>query len=312
MANNQGVPQVVDNIPGVHNHSVLNYPDIVTINNTCFAKAYNTFLDLTDGAWNTLTLSTARRSATGPSAVNNIYDLTLDRFLSIPDITDTTTGSPVQFSRPTAMMYSWFKFKSFHLKLKNFMVIVERDSTGGIQVMDEPIFEIRKIFSQLNNGSLAVGSIPTLGGQRFTMSDLQKGIDVNIPFTQINWLNAQDLGHVNGVEVYNSLGEMTNSPQRVVVGSTITPAVISMFALDTPNFNIQLRLANFPALTNVILGINYIWEMSCTVECMTSDAIITLVLPRPGTGLISDKSFFKKLTEEEKNKTSTNVIVKKS
>lgn len=55
-----------------------------------------------------------------------------------------------------------------------------------------------------------------------------------------------------------------------------------MFLLDTPNFNIQIRLVNFPALTNVVLGINYMWELSSSVECMTTDAQITTYLPRPG------------------------------
>lgn len=179
---------------------------ILTVNNTCFAKAYNTFLDLTDGAWNTLTIASGGTGSASVVAINSIYDITLDRFLSIPDTTETSNTTTVQYSRPSAMMYNWFKFKSFRLSLKNFMVIIERDSTGGIQALDEPIFEVRKIFSRQINGLLSVGNIPQLGGQRFTLTDLQKGLNVSIPFQQHGWMNYSQLGKVEtGIQLYNDL-----------------------------------------------------------------------------------------------------------
>lgn len=47
----------------------------------------------------------------------------------------------------------FFKFKSFTWVWKNFSLIVERDASGGVQMLDDVVFQIRRRYNNVSWGS---------------------------------------------------------------------------------------------------------------------------------------------------------------
>lgn len=62
--------------------------------------------------------------------------------------TDTLTKQPggasniIRWCDSSLDYYAWNKLNSFNLHLKNFQFLVERDASGGIQLKDNPVFEV--------------------------------------------------------------------------------------------------------------------------------------------------------------------------
>lgn len=292
----EGVPQIVDNIPNVDKHTVLTYPDIVTCHTRTFARLSPMGLDMTAGNFVMLPLVFGR-SSTGPTFIDHILSLPIDTFLGLRDTEAGDFDSPPEYSSNKVAQYAWIKFKKLTVSLKNFMFTVERDATGGIQALDEPIFEIRKSFSTEPN---SVDEL-AFGGQRFTLADMQKGIHINIPFTQIGWYASGQLwSETAGVVTYRTLDQMLNFPTNLSTLPGQEPTQV-LFCHDTPNFFIEMRQLNFPALTNIRLNMNYTWEASAIVDVMICDQINVFYLANPGpTGAIIEKRKIEQKQKENK------------
>lgn len=123
----------------------------VTADNRAFV--FNTpmpSIDVTDGKWKLLNLfQCARVSNAGIVELDNITNLlqlSMENVLGQVNPKQTPTGSAdtgnMTYDNSMFDEYTMGKLKSINISLKNFLVSVERDTSGGIQWKDEPIFEI--------------------------------------------------------------------------------------------------------------------------------------------------------------------------
>lgn len=109
-------------------------------------------IDVTDGKWHELILwkeemfdwTTAKLLM---KEIGNIMDINMytiggnapSLYVNVGDGSNTVAT----FDPNDMHSYTHGQLKSVHIKLKNFMVQVERDSSGGVQWKDEPVFEVQ-------------------------------------------------------------------------------------------------------------------------------------------------------------------------
>lgn len=114
---------------------------------------YNTWMqpiDVTTGNWVQLPLfKTHRVQGGGKLDTFTVYalpQLSMEQIIGqvnvAMDADDVANDSAYSYDNSMFKDYSWGKLKSIEVHCKNFLVSIERDSSGGIQWKDEPVFEV--------------------------------------------------------------------------------------------------------------------------------------------------------------------------
>lgn len=269
-----GVPQNIEGQPLPHILDWGENYDIVDKKCTFEARAYSTGLDLTDGAWNFIS-SGAGFDPTGTlKSSSGILDQQLDTLLGLIPAT-ASNASTFTSSGDILANYNWFKLCGYKLSLINFMVVVERDSSGGVQFLDEPVFQIRRLYTIAADQAITVGNTVPLP-LTVTTTDLQKGIHLHVPTHTQGWLHGKNFQRTSGdyytvrqfcQSVFNG-GADVNSMGRLIC--------------EVPNYYIGIKLANAPTLTNIKVTINYRVRVEGYWKCMVTNSGLYRVLAYPG------------------------------
>lgn len=214
------------------------------------------------------------------------------------DITDggsSTDSSTRTFDTYTGdqqlTYYPWNKWLGTKIQLKDFNFIVERDSSGGLQMLNDPKFEVFFVPYRVdtNDGSNTVSfpNIPSHLINKFTgnrmITTFDNGLDITIS-GRSGWGEAPDLYRIEGdagIVRYLTFGEWQN-------GSTpLSPQLVfdagRQIQLDTPYYGVLFRWINRLVQTNVKVTMSYSIQIESTWQgCFKSLMYDTFFLPRPG------------------------------
>nr|UBJ25953.1 hypothetical protein [Giant panda associated circular DNA virus] len=188
----------------------------------------------------------------------------------------------------------WFsKWKGTTIKLGNFALYIERDSSGGIQMRDNPIYEVQLVpIHDLGQSGKEkpVWSSQALGPVTTWTSDLSEGLTTHISvssgleFTQshvkIAKMNSNDF-----VYVYRNVNEWLRSelPTHCNVSDN-AENLQPVGRLEAPLYMMYIRLVNAPrGITNWKLTLSYTAQMTSHFEAWAYLEDYISVLPPYGT-----------------------------
>lgn len=150
-----------------------------------------------DGTWQQLTFHNMKGiDAKGMEIWGQDYHLTnvyLNEYMGIPwvDFASDSTNKVYQATYSGDNLKTFFYFKPLNLEatFKDFCLYIERDGTGGIQLVDDIVWQVRKMYMKWN----------TLSTEEYgdtiemTKSDLNKGLKVTQPIKCVGWLPRSEL-----------------------------------------------------------------------------------------------------------------------
>lgn len=237
-------------------------------------------LDVTSGNWVNLPIFVDANFdvATEKTTARTVYTwptLGMDTVNGINNtlfIDNTNTNDPsaeVTFERTWWNQYMYGRWKGIEFHLKNFLVSVERDTSGGIQWKDEPVFEVQyvPIYSTWDENASGVAR---MCAYTYTTT-LKEGIKVGC---QVN------MGIISRLSLFGKIRN-ADSPQKVYVkyptigeflkGELIPhltaeqdwdPPLLGAPQLLSPPYGISIRLINIPrGLSNIKVSLGYSSEM---------------------------------------------------
>lgn len=289
----------IDNAPVAHKQHIDTKPD--HISTETFITGKQESVEITDGKWKDLYLYRLRGiTSSSPNQMlrsDNAGLIPVNYLLGIPHAEDGYVDAySATYSGDYLGHYLWFKINKIKFSMKNFIVLVERDASGGIQLLDDIVFEIRKIYNK-TPGSTNEGEPQNL--VTHTLTDLKKGITMEIPFTQIGYFQKEDL-------IYKQ--EITQGAvKRQYVGYYFLSHLMGignadnvLFIPKTPLFHYQIRALNLPAgLSNIRVFMNFVYEINTQVDAI-GRSFKTMTMNMPYLGSDWDK------TEAKKAKTRIN------
>lgn len=226
-------------------------------------------IELTDGKWKDLLLfQNLYVDTKGTKQLKNTDSMgaiPMNYFLGIPheenkyiDPLDAT------FTGDCVADYTHIKINKLGVACKNFVCLVERDASGGIQIMDNLIFEVRRLYQTSPNTEVNDG-IPENSVTQ-VLSDLTNGLAIDIPMFSVGFLNKSDLVYdiavteANVKQNYNAYYYLSH---MVSNGNLDNALMIPEY----PFWHYQIRCINFPAgVSNVKLVLSYIIELYANIE----------------------------------------------
>lgn len=293
-----------------------------------------TGVDFTDGLYKELSLAagyvTTDNAVTQLQYFTSFAPIPMNMFLGLRSITDiandggsssSTNNFDFVFGDQTMAYVPWNRFKGATIKLRNFAVTIERDASGGVQMKDEPVFEIMNyVFTPF--GLTAHTAIPTgidsavlakFTGHRYT-TNLKGGLTFGLN-AETGWGFSTDTFHGNrgatatGTKyVYYSMEEWQYreggnfvNPFVSTVPTTIdnNNRIVSyprMFNLHSPYTVPVIRWRNPINATNVACTLSYTWELisnwDCQLESIYKDVVF---LTLPGGTIPASKPQAKKI-----------------
>lgn len=175
--------------------------------------------------------------------------------------------------------YPWNRWLGSKIQLKDFMFIVERDSSGGLQMLNDPKFEI--FFMPSNPGvnddsrGTTFPSIPEpfakYNGHRF-LTNFDQGLDIEIR-GRSGWGAPSDMYTLNTVTTapyvryYNFREWIQNSVSNQANNNGYT-TIPRCMQLDTPLFFVAFRWINRLVQTNIKVTMSYSVQIESTWEGM--------------------------------------------
>lgn len=230
-------------------------------------------IDITDGNWKTLPIwyDAALDWATGKLTdrpVGNIFDLSM---YTIMGGVHQSLGNPYDTTDAVATMdqnemlhYTHGRLKNIGIHLKNFLVQVERDTSGGVQWKDEPVFEIQLF--PVSNYLPSESSITSAAPAYCYTTTLKEGYKAGCSFTCGVFEKAHSIAatlNINNVTYYTypSIGEWlcdemphpANLPSLYYRGN---PQVHGLA------YHAYIRLVNIPrGLSNIKVDLSYSAEL---------------------------------------------------
>lgn len=274
MPSGGGVPQVVEGQPLPH---VLDWGenyDIVDKKCTFETKSFATGIELTDGEWKTIRTSVGFNKDGAITGNDGVLDCSLDTLLGQVSTTSNNT-SKYASSGDILANYNWFKLVGVKLSLINWMVVCERDSSGGIQCMDEPVFQIRRTYTTAASQTVTDNNTVPLP-LTITTSDLQKGLHIHIPVHTDGWIHGKEFQRTTGD--YYELRTFC----QTAANNGASETSMGRIWCEVPNYLVQMRLCNIPILTNIRFVVNYRIRMEGWWKCMVSNQGLYRVLAYPG------------------------------
>lgn len=255
-------------VPVAHKQKIDTKPDHV--NSDIYINGKQETIEVTDGKWKDLWLWRLRNVSA--SSANNEYKsdiagvIPANYLLGIPHAEDKYDDAySVTYSGDYLGHYTWFKINHVKFMMKNFMVLVERDASGGIQLLDDIVFEVRKMYNKAP-ADINDGEPQNLVTQ--TLTDLKAGIGMEVPFTQIGYFSKDDICYMQEI----SKGAVKNQ----YVGYYYLSHLMGIGNMDnclflpqSPLYHYQIRALNLPAgLSNIKVYLGYVWSLSSNVDAI--------------------------------------------
>lgn len=238
-------------------------------------------VDVTDGNWHDLTIwrtmhagGTANELAT--YNVGNIGMIKMQDIIGIPR-TDkmTSTAAPTSYVTGDSTMYYNYAYgalNSISVHLKNFLVTVERDSSGGIQWKDEPVFEVQ-VYPIDNILGRYVSNAVAWNPANVYTSTLKEGIKLGNSLNMSLTPRDQYFGYKNTATTgivyasYMTFGEFLREEFFPPSSGDIAVAwgdKIPWYAhLHNPIYAVSVRIINIPrGLSNIKVTLSYSSELT--------------------------------------------------
>lgn len=267
-----------NHIPETGPHSG-HLPDKLT--NDTKAFQFNSWMgavDVTSGDWVNLPLF--RRAFVNNKGVVSISPTTNLSLMSMEMINgivnpaftksnDATNGS-VTYDNSMFDEYVWGSLKSIDVHLKNFLVSVERDTSGGIQWKDEPVFEVMvmPMHDWANRNQQTFQAVMPAYTYTSTLKEgIKTGVGINMGYISRYNLNGilQDASDPKkSYVIYPTLGEFITD--NIPIQGAVTKEAYNGFPhLLNPFYIYYIRLINIPrGLSNIKVTIGYSSETKIT------------------------------------------------
>jgi hypothetical protein len=222
--------------------------------------------------------------------------------------TDTTNHDYVWYGNDRATLYQYLRLKRVRLELSNFLLIVERDASGGVQIVDPASWRIVKNFldGQVGPNEVTqtvaphfIAPTPSIGQSNNSwVTDLKRGLHSEhsittiggwVPYYRCYWVSRNPDG--TGIYSYPALGQWVQQLDAINAAGTTNeltsefPTSIngqgaffrSSMWLDHPGETFSIAVDNIPELTNVTFHLSYTskiyadWEgMGLPMEVFTN------------------------------------------
>lgn len=182
------------------------------------------------------------------------------------------------------------------IHLKNFMMTIERDSSGGVQMKDEPVFEIQDLptYYATNYFAATPGTIAACLSGNVKQSTLKDGItipiDLSTNVTTIN--NLQFIDHSTSQALF-----IKDWVRNDVVNTGYWPIVPRLNSV--PHLT-SLRMINTPAATNIKAFLSYEIELEATWHAYYKDIMYRTLWARPGTTVTTSELSNNKVAKKRK------------
>lgn len=260
--------QNLQNQPVAHNQQVDTKPDAITTD--CYIQGKAPVIEITDGTWKDIILYRIKNVTGKSSKALQQSDVAalipMNYLLGIPHAEDKYDDAySLTYSGDYLGHYLWFKLNSVKFTSKNFMVLVERDTSGGIQLLDDVVFEVRRIYNK-SPGEINNGEPENL--ITHTLSDLSTGLGMDVPFMQIGYFGREELTFKQEI----STGAVKNQyVGYFLLSHLIAPGNLehSLMLPTTPHWHYQIRAINLPAgLSNVRVFLSYVWQVHSNVSAI--------------------------------------------
>lgn len=234
-------------------------------------------IDVTDGKWKILNLfNSVRVNNTGITEiinVTNLLQLSMENVLGQVNPKQTATGSADsgQMTYDNSMFdeYTMGKLHNIKINLKNFLVSIERDSSGGIQWKDEPIFEIMALpVWHFDDGS-TIHYQNVMSANTYSTT-LKEGFSTGISFnmglaprqTVAGVLPELVIPPEKWYYVYPTLAEYIQGDGHANPKVSHRPTYNGWCQVQDETYIYMIRLLNIPrGLTNIKVNLGYHAEM---------------------------------------------------
>lgn len=199
----------------------------------------------------------------------------------------TAAKNAIRYCDTTIDYYAWNKLNNASLELKNFLVTIERDTSGGVQVKDNLVFEVMFLPTLPTDQSMQVDQTKLkpifFESGNVTQTDLKNGITVPMNIHS-DWGIAADFYYasnaVNGQKwVHRALWEWcfrsygtpvdpilkvldTSADFNKRIAFVPRTATCSLYSL------IFMRCINLPTMTNVKVNLTYQAELKANWTAM--------------------------------------------
>lgn len=250
-------------------------------------------LDVTTGNWENLyiwsqseiTNITPTAVTVGAQNVTNISNINFAELMGIPDGGVTTNPndtvnntSYTTFDNTLYDQFTWGRLNNVNVKLGNFMVSVERDSSGGIQWKDEPVFEIQMVpvVQFRKNGGYAA---PFMPATTYTTT-LKEGINMSCNFN-MGLVSRENIPArvrdktstgSNVYFIYPEVGEWLNGEMRALKDNWEISWLLENQGyprVENVIYLYYIRLVNIPrGLTNVKVTLGYTAELKANWDLL--------------------------------------------
>lgn len=236
-------------------------------------------IDVTDGGWKPVYLwtgSTADNTGkVNDYVTNTIGQISMQDVIGIPPDVAISTSANARKTVDSTLYYSYIygKLQNISVHAKNFLVTVERDSSGGVQWKDEPIFEVQT--APVHRFDANTSTNATYGCPNTYTTSLKEGLKWGNSFTMASAPRTQYYGFiaVSGTPTpryvrYQKVFEwLSMSFPQVPTGSSITytPDQYWYPLLHEPFYATWIRCINIPrGLSNIKVSLSYSSELRAT------------------------------------------------
>jgi len=233
-------------------------------------------IDLTDGLYHELPIAQYNADLAGkintPTDIGSVPYSFLMGLNSNLDYDSQSLGRSIISTNGSELRHwNLIRLKQIRIKYKNINLFVERDTSGGIQILDDLIFQVRKDIAD----SWKTGASPTTPvTMNFNLADMKRGWIDTYNFTQFGWMNRNE-----GI-LWNLGGSTPNQyvtyyPLRTYVNSTYNTFDNQQFTLYCNSLPAQLsiRIMNFGTFTNVKVFLSYVMEIETDWDGLVADQI---------------------------------------
>lgn len=285
-------------------------PKISEATATCTMLIPGTAQNL-NGQWQEINIKYLTRFTDNKVALNTercISGIQLNHFMGIADIsvyksTINKNYLPV-YSGDNIRKFKFFKLNSIKAEFRNFAVYIERDASGGIQMMDDIVFAVRRRFVSQKYATQDKVKEPLYEHPvEYTMTDLKNGLSTELSVTQMGWLEASDLV-VQGAGKWYDYNYLDSLIAQDVTDPTTT--FHSKVWLNNPDYYWEIKALNMPIVSNTKFWLTFTIQLTgnWTVKGRFATDQDNEALPYPGETFSLTKYPF--IPEKKESKTQEN------
>lgn len=263
----------------------------VDVTTQIFDSSYG--IEVTDGNWKHLPVwacGTIDGTTIGWKDIYSYAEMTFDQLLGVPlagkhSTESTAASSKITYNQNGIAKFNIGRLKESHVKLGNFTVTIERDSSGGVQMKDEPIFEVQITpLKTLKRGQY--GDYPAYPSTTY-LSTLKEGLTASFSVDS-GLLHIHELvkritvtGSPTRYWYQNMRDWLLNEEPAGVIPEDTLPARPQ---LNSPIYHYWIRMVNVPrGLSNIKIYLNYTCELQSHWYCTQYLEDLLPIFPYYGT-----------------------------